>query len=433
MTKILIKQGLFLTMDETVDLIDGHMVIEDGQITKVQAGVPDQEETFDQVVNIPKRLYMPGLINTHNHAAMSLLRGVGDDLALQVWLEEKMWPNEAKFTDESVYWGSALSIVEMLKSGTTTFLDMYDRMDQVAKAAEQIGIRACLTRGMINFGGEEEGRAKLAEAEAFARNWHNQAEGRITTMMSPHAPYTCPPAFIAQVVEAAQQLHLPLHTHMSETLHEVLDNEKRYGQRPVAHLNALGFFDGPSLVAHAVHLTDEELDILQDKQVKISHNIGSNLKLASGVARVTDMLKRNICVSLGTDSSASNNNLDMFEEVRLAALVHKGVSGDPTAVPAFTALEMGTVRGAEALFLPQLGKLAAGWKADFISIDLDQPHLCPASDYVSHMVYAASGADVRDVWVDGRQVVKNREMLTVDEDQVKYAFTKCYERLFADT
>ncbi|MDO7905028.1 amidohydrolase [Paenibacillus sp. JX-17] len=428
--KWLIRNGQFIVNAPETSVVKGCMMIENGRITYIGESLPEGEEETP-FIDGKGLLFMPGLVNTHGHAAMSLLRGYGDDLALQVWLQEKMWPMEAKFTSNDVYWGSSLSVLEMLKGGTTTFLDMYDHMDQVARVVQESGIRASLMRGAIGLCSEEEQAFKLAEAVQFAKEWNGQADGRITTMLSPHAPYTCPPAFIEKFVQASYDLDLPLHTHMSETAAEVQQNVDSYGLRPVAHLEKLGFFDRPSLVAHAVHLTDEEIAVLASHQVGVSHNPGSNLKLASGVARVNDLLKAGVTVSLGTDGPASNNNLDMFEEMRLAALIHKGVSGDPTAVPAAEALRMGTEYGARSIFLNDTGTLAAGNKADFIALDIDQPHFLPYSDLISHVIYSASAKDVAHVWVDGIQVVKNGESLTMDEERIKSEAQAAFEGLLA--
>lgn len=426
--KWVIRNGRFAVNSADRSVLTGWMTVEDGRITYIGETEPQNIEGVRQVDG-SRLLFLPGLVNTHGHAAMSLLRGYGDDLALQVWLQEKMWPMEAKFTGDDVYWGSSLSILEMLKGGTTTFLDMYDHMDRVAEAAEQSGIRAVLMRGVIGLCPEDVQKAKLEEAVRFARNWHGQADGRITAMISPHAPYTCPPDYFVKFVEAAHELDLPLHTHMSETEREVEQNAADYGLRPVAHLEKLGMFTRPSLVAHAVHLTDEEIGILARHNVGVSHNPGSNLKLASGVARVPELLKAGVTVSLGTDGAASNNNLDMFEEMRLAALIHKGVSGDPTAVPAAEALRMATEYGAKSVFLPEVGRLEAGMKADLIAIDIDQPHLLPHSDLLSHAVYSASAKDVAHVWVDGKQVVKNGECLTLDEERIRRNAQQAFEGL----
>jgi 5-methylthioadenosine/S-adenosylhomocysteine deaminase len=249
-------------------------------------------------------------------------------------------------------------------------------------------------------------------------------------MMAPHAPYTCPPAFIERFVESARELGLPLHTHMSETEAEVQQNVDEYGVRPVEHLRGLGVFDGPALVAHAVHLTEEELQTLASHDVKISHNPGSNLKLGSGVAPVPQMLRHGIRPSLGTDGSASNNNLDMLEEIRLAALIHKGVQGDPLAVPADTALRMGTAYGAESAFLGEsTGTLEVGKRADFITMDLDAAHMQPVHDVVSNIVYSAFGSDVRDVYVDGEPLMRDRECLTLDEEEVTYNARRAFEAI----
>lgn len=427
-SKTIIKGGRFLIPGTDEPVLSGYMTIEDDLITYIGKEEPLAEDGV-QVVDGSRLLFMPGLVNTHGHAAMSLLRGYGDDLALQVWLQEKMWPMEEKFTGEDVYWGTSLSVLEMLKGGTTTFLDMYDHMDRVAEVVELSGIRSVLMRGVIGLCPEEVQNHKLAEAISFARNWHGKADGRITTMISPHAPYTCPPDFFIKFVQAAHDLDLPMHTHMSETKREVEQNVVDYGLRPVAHLEKLGMFTRPSIVAHGVHLNDKEIEILARHDVGVSHNPGSNLKLASGVARVTDLLKAGVKVSLGTDGAASNNNLDMFEEMRLAALIHKGVSGDPTAVPAPEALRIATEYGAKSIFLNDVGRLAVGMKADFIAIDIDQPHLLPHTDLLSHAVYSASAKDVEHVWVNGKQVVKHGQCVTLDEEAIRRKAQESFDGL----
>lgn len=427
--KKIITNGTFITLDESKPVVQGCMVWEDNQITYIGEEPPLALEQYDERIDGTNKLYMPGLVNTHGHAAMSLLRGYGDDLALQVWLQEKMWPMEGKFTAHDVRIGTELSILEMIKGGTTAVVDMYDHMNEVALAVEASGMRGVLTRGAIGLCPPDVQDAKLAEAVQFAKDWHNKAEGRITTLMSPHAPYTCPPDFIEKFVQAAHDLQLPMHTHMSETAREVQENFEQYGLRPVEHLEKLGMFTRPTLVAHAVHLTDEEIQILKKYDVRVSHNPGSNLKLASGVARVPELLQAGIKVSLGTDGPASNNNLDMFEEMRLAALIHKGVTGDPVAVPAEAALRMGTIEGAKSIWLENVGTLQAGMKADFIALNIDQPHFFPKTNFISHIVYSASAKDVTDVWVDGRRIVKNSECITLDEEKVLYEAQRCFERL----
>lgn len=425
--KTIITHATVLTVNEQNEVIlDGAVAFEGSQITYV-GPTPDDVSDYEEVVDAKGNYVLPGFINTHGHAGMSLLRGYADDLPLQQWLEDKMWPLEAQFTADHVKWGAHLSIIEMIRTGTTTFVDMYDHMGEVAKAVEETGLRARLCRGMIGLCSEEERQVKLVEAVQFAKEWDNQANGRITVMMSPHAPYTCSPEFITQIIEKADELSIPIHIHMSETRWEVEQNVKDYGVRPVAHLENLGVFTRPTLVAHAVHLTDDEIEVLANYQVKVSHNVVSNLKLASGVAPVPKMLEKGISVSLGTDSSASNNNLNLFEELKLAAIVHKGVGYNPVAVPAEEALRMATRYGADGVFQSdKLGSIEVGKQADLIVLDALQAHFHPAHNPISHVVYAANGRDVIDTIVAGKYLMRNRELLTVDEEQAIYEANRMF-------
>jgi len=427
MARVLFAGGTFITMDERRPVVEGYMSVADGRIEWIGPERPTGE--FDEIVDGRGKWFLPGLVNTHSHAAMSLLRGYGDDMELGEWLEKKMWPAEARFTGDDVYWGTLLAIVEMLKSGTTCFADMYDQMDRVAEAVAESGIRAALARGVIGLCPPEVQRAKLDDAVRFARQWNGAADGRITTMLAPHAPYTCPPEYIERIVEAAHELDLPVHIHLSETRREVEEHERKYGLRPVEHMARIGLFSRPCLAAHAVHLTDKEIETLAQYGVHVSHNPGSNLKLASGFARLADLLRAGVTVGLGTDGAASNNNLDMFEEIRLAALIAKATTGDATAVGAFQALRLGTVDGARALWLDDVGKLAPGMKADIIAVDAEQPHFYPRSDVVSHLVYAASGADVTDVWIDGQAVVRGRMCVRLDEERIRAEAEARFARL----
>lgn len=427
--KTLFQNGVIITGNEQQTwYAQGYLVVEDDKIIKVGEG-PIHGDLFDRVIDLQGKWLMPGWVNTHSHAGMSLLRGFADDYPLQEWLEQKIWPMEGQFTEETVHWGTSLAVLEMLKSGTTCFADMYDHSHVVAKVVEQSGMRAVLARGIIGLCSEEEQNQKLEQATQFAENWHKQANGRITAMMAPHAPYTCPPDYIERIVNQAQRLHIPIHIHMSETRHEVEQNVSQYGQRPVAHLRDIGVFNCPTLVAHAVHVNDEEISILQQHDVKIAHNPASNLKLGSGIARVPELIEQGLHVSIGTDSVASNNNLDMFQEVRLAALIHKGHEHNPLVIPAKQALKMGTRWGAEALFLPQIGSLEAGKEADFIILNQEQAHLKPLTDPISHIIYSASGQDVLDVYVQGKAVVQNRQCLFLDEERILFEAEHSYQNL----
>jgi 5-methylthioadenosine/S-adenosylhomocysteine deaminase len=428
--KKLFKNGVIITANEQNEWFKhGFIVVEDEKIVEVGSGTRESEEGFDEIEDLKGKWLMPGWVNTHGHTGMSILRGYADDLPLKEWLEKKMWPMEGQFTSDTVHWGTSLAVVEMLKSGTTCFLDMYDHMDTVAKVVNESGMRAVLARGVIGLCSDAEQKSKLIEATQFATDWNNKAGGRITTMMSPHAPYTCPPAFISRIVDQAAAHDLPVHIHMSETEREVLQNVKDYGKRPVEHLRDIGVFERPTLVAHAVHLEEEEMEILQQYNVKISHNPASNLKLGSGIAAVPRLLEKGFHLSIGTDSVASNNNLDMFQEVRLAALIHKGVAKDPTVVPAEVALKMGTSWGAESIFLPNVGVIEARKEADFIIINPNQAHLQPAHHPISHIIYSATGHDVLDVYVQGKAIVKNKECLWLDEEKIIYESNRVHKNL----
>ncbi len=421
-----------ISMEEEDPCFRGALGINGKTIDYVGSVPPEKVmDAYDEVIDLKyKQAILPGFVNTHGHAAMSLLRGYADDLPLQEWLEEKMWPIEGRFTEYQVRAGTQLSVLEMLKSGTTCFLDMYDRMDVVGEVVLDAGMRASLCRGAIGFGTEELRKRKLEEAVKFALDWKGAGDGRISTMLAPHSPYTCDPQYLKRFIEKAIEHRIPLHTHMSETSREVAQNVEEYGKRPVEHLQKLGFFDPPSLVAHAVHVNDEEIEILAEYDVKISHYPGSNLKLGSGIAPIGRMMEKGIRPSLGTDSAASNNNLDMLEEVRLAALIHKGVHEDPEVVSATTALKMGTLYGAEALFLEdQIGSLEVGKRADFITMNLTGAHMYPMHHLISQIVYAASIKDVSDVFIDGKQVVKKGECLTLDEEKICHEATRAFEAL----
>lgn len=420
-----IINGLIVTIDEVNPIIDnGTLTIQDDTIDYIGENIVDLTR-FDQIIDAKGKIVMPGLINTHGHTPMTLLRGVSDDLPLQEWLEHKIWPLERKFTEEHIYWGSQLAIAEMLKTGTTTYSDMYIYMDVIADVVKNTGIRANLSRGIIGFGDSKEKNKKLLEAIDFSKRWNNSIDGRVTTMMSPHSPYTCEPDYIKEITQAAEELNLPIQIHLSETLSEVELSINKFGQRPVELLADIGLFDRPTLVAHGVHLLQNEIKILADKNVMVSHNPGSNLKLGSGIAPISELIKQNINVSLGTDGAASNNNLDLFEELRLAALIHKGANRDSTLIDALTATKMATINGAKSLFIDQYtGSLEVGKKADLIMLDMDHPHFHPLYDPISHLVYTASGADVTDTFVDGKQLMKDRKLLYIDEERIYYEVQK---------
>jgi len=425
--QILIKNSKILTMAEnTAELINGDILIE-GQYIKAMGHVGEYGPEA-QVINGENCLALPGLINCHTHAAMTLLRGYADDMELMPWLEEIIWPREAKLGAEHVYWGSMLAILEMLKSGTTTFADMYFFMDDVARAVEESGIRAILARGMVGF--NDKANTTLKESKEFIKSWQNKGNGRIKCILGPHAPYTCPPDYLTKVVEMAHDLGVGIHIHLAETKQEFTDIMKQYGKTPIKHVYDLGLFEVPVLAAHCVHLTEEDIQILREKATGVAHNPTSNMKLASGTAPIPRLLEAGVKVGIGTDGTASNNNLNMFEEMHIASLLHKVSWGNPTLLPAYQVLQMGTVKGAEAVNLAQeIGTLEVGKKADVILIDLEQPHLYPCHEPAANLIYSAQGSDVKTSIIDGQIIMKDRQVLTMDEEKVMFEARRYAEKM----
>jgi 5-methylthioadenosine/S-adenosylhomocysteine deaminase len=415
---ILIRGSAVLTVNDAQEIIEEADVVVEGQTISYAGPKREWQTSFARVINGRGKLLAPGFVNAHGHAAMTLLRSFADDVPLMYWLEKRIWPVEARLKREDVYWGTLLAIVEMLRSGTTTFTDMYFFMTQVAEAVEESGIRGVLARGLVGVGQQAE--KGLEESEQFITSWHGRAEGRITTMLGPHAPYTCPPAYLQKVMLLQDKLNVPVQIHLAETLEEVRRIKDQYGLSPVALLKETGLLERPVIAAHCVHLSSEDLDIMRDYEVHVAHNPGSNLKLGSGIAPVPDMLERGLVVGLGTDGAASNNNLDMLEEMRLAALLHKGSRQDPTAITAHEALRMATRNSARAVFLDDVGVVAAGMKADLIMLDLHKPHLTPRHDLVAHLVYAAQPDDITLVIVDGKVLLENGELTILDEEKIMF-------------
>lgn len=419
MTNLLIKCRAVLTMDGPEGVIqNGEIAIQGNRIYHVgAAGSTPGNFQAHRVLEYPQMLALPGFINCHTHAAMTLFRGYADDMPLMSWLQDKIWPLEEHLTPDDIYQGTILACAEMVRGGTTTFADMYFAMDQVARAVDQCGMRAVLCRGMIGFGPGAE--TALQESREFIQQWQGGAGGRITVRFGPHAPYTCAPDYLKRVAAAADELGVGIHIHLAETLSEVQEIREKYGKTPVLLMEDIGLLERPVLAAHCVHLDQQEIEILARRQVGVAHNPQSNMKLASGTAPVTSLLAAGATVGLGTDGAASNNNLDLMEEMRTAALLHKLTTGDAAALPAYQVLSMATAQGARALGLEnEVGRLKAGLKADLILLDLHKPHLYPIFDYYTHVVYAAAASDVDTVIVDGQVVMENRRLLLLDEDSV---------------
>jgi 5-methylthioadenosine/S-adenosylhomocysteine deaminase len=427
---ILIKDGHVITMDPKRRVFERGSVAIDGD--KIVAVGKDVKEKADVVIDAKGKVVLPGLINDHTHLAMVLLRGVADDMALMPWLETKIWPIEKNLRAEDCYAGALLGCLEMIKSGTTCFADQYFFMENVARAVEEAGMRASLSYGIIELGDSKRRESELRAGEKLVKERNGTVKGRITTMFGPHAAYTCSPECLMNVKELAKKYKVGIHTHISETQEEVEQITEKYGKRPVEHLDAIGFLGPEVLAAHCVWVTEREIKILKERGVKPVHNPISNMKTASGVAPVQEMLDAGIPVALGTDGAASNNALDMINEMKFAALLNKVHKLNPIIVSAATTLEMATINGAIGLGLgKKIGSLEVGKKADIIIVDFKKPHLTPLHNVVSHLVYSAVSSDVDTTIVDGKILMQGREVLALDEDKVLERAQKTSDDLLA--
>lgn len=428
MADIIIENAYILTMDpDKGDVENGVVVIEDGIIKEVGSST---KSTAEKVIDAKGGVVMPGLINTHCHAGMTLFRGYADDMPLQDWLENHIWPAEAKVTDEDIYVGTLVACLEMIRSGTTAFADMYIHMDRVAQAVEESGIRGALSYGMIDFGDKEKADAEFKEGSRFVQEWNGKADGRITTMYGPHAPNTCSRDFLIRVKEQAVKDNVRIHIHVLETEAELNYMKEQFGMCSIHFLKNIDFWGPDVLAAHCVWLSDGDIKILAEHKVNISHNVTSNMKLASGIAPVAKLLAAGANVSLGTDGCASNNNLDMFEEMKTTALLQKVSIMDPTVLPARQVLEMATLSGARALGIKS-GMLREGYNADVIIVDMKKPHLIPAYDVASHMVYAACGKDVKTTIVNGKILMDNYRVTSLDEQSILERMEKTSKELIS--
>lgn len=389
----------------------------------VHIGKIKKDIEVEREIDGKNKIAMPGLVNSHTHIGMSLLRNYADDVPLHEWLTKKIWPVEANLRGEDVYWGSLLSMVEMIESGTTTFCDMYFFMDKVGEALELSAMRGVLTRGLIEGpGGSQE---KLDETKELYKQWHGKGSGRIKIMVGPHAPYTCSTDFLNKVMDLAVDLNTGIHIHLSETKKEVEDSLKKHGKTPIKYAYELGLFDFHTIGAHCVHVNDDDIELIREKDLFPVNNPSSNFKLASGFAPVDKMLRKGISVALGTDGSSSNNNLNMFEEIHLGAIVNKAVNQDAVSVPGIKALEMATINGAKALgWGEEIGSIEVGKKADLILIDIDKAHHYPRHNIISALSYSTQGSDVDTVIVDGKILMEKRQLKTLDVEKIKYMAEK---------
>ena len=410
---ILIKDAIIIS-DE---IKKGSLLIQNDEIAEISDKISINDA--DEVLNADGRILIPGLVNTHTHLSMTLMRGLADDIPLDTWLNNHIWPVEAELNGEYCYAGALLACAEMIKSGTTCFNDMYFFMDHVARAADEAGLRGILSHGMIDFGDENKRKQEFKETRRIINKCHNTGEGRIKVAFGPHSPYTCSQELLEQVKTESAKYGIGIHIHVSETQKEVSDVLEIHGRRPFEYLDEIGFLGGEVTAAHAVWLSNSEIDIIKQRDVKISHNPSSNMKLSSGVSPVSELLRRGVSVSLGTDGPASNNNMDMLEEMKIAALLQKVTTMDPTTLAADEVFKMATITGAESLGLENvIGSIEVGKKADLALVDMRTPQLTPFRNPVSHLVYAANGGNIDTVICNGEILMENRELLTLDEAMV---------------
>lgn len=379
-----------------------------------------------KVIDGKDMLAMPGLVNIHNHCSMSLLRSKADDLPLMTWLNDHVWPLEAKFTRDDIYVGANLSIAEMLLGGTTTFADMYWSEEAVAEAVRESGIRAVLMPTFTDSRWDD----FMEDYETVFGAYGDGSSDRITLMIAPHAPYSCSPEHLEKALELAGKHGVGINIHLAETDDETNIIKERFGKTPVEYVYDLGLLNERSIAVHCVHLTEGDIEIIKKSGCSVAHNPQSNMKLASGASPVARMLEEGICVGIGTDGPCSNNDLDMWDELRSASLLGKMVAGDTCALPAYEVLKMATVNGARALSLQdKIGQLKEGMFADIVLLDVCKPHLYPQHDMVANLVYAAKSSDVHTVIVNGRIVVERGALKNVDVKKLCAEAQKCIDEV----
>jgi 5-methylthioadenosine/S-adenosylhomocysteine deaminase len=430
---LIVRGGTVVTMDGTRRVIEnGGVAIKGGRIVAVDnTAAIDRQFAAREVVDATGKVVIPGLINGHTHVPMVLFRGLADDLDLQEWLTKYIFPAEAKnVNEEFVRVGTRLGLAEMIRSGTTTYCDMYYFEDAIADETSKAGMRGVLGETVIDFpvADNKTNEQAMAYVEKFVSHWKGNA--LIVPAIAPHAPYTVSEEHLKAVRAFSDRTGAPIVTHISETKREVDDSIKAKGASPVDYLNRIGFLNNRVIAAHMVWPTTEELGLLKKLGVGIVHNPQSNMKLASGVAPVPEMLKENMPVGLGTDGAASNNDLNMWEEMDTAAKLHKLISKDPKVVTAEEAFEMATLRGARALHLEkEIGSIEKGKRADLAIVDLDDLNQTPSYNIYSDLVYATKASDVRTVIVEGRVIMRDRRLLTLNEETIKVDARRFRQRI----
>ena len=421
--KTLIKNAVLLDMvGEKPNIRKTDILIDENKISKIEDKIEDKDA---KVIDAKEMVVMPGLVNTHTHLAMSIFRGYKDDQKLMDWLENAIFPVEDKLSPDDIYWNSFLSCIELIKSGTTTFNDMYFRMDKTIQAVEESGLRGVIAWSITDTSIKD----KITRTREYHEKY-NYPDSRIKIYVSAHAPYSCSPDTMELCVDLAKELETGLHIHLSETLQEEKIIKERYNKTGTEYLNDLHVFDVPVVLAHGIYISDSDLEILKNIKGGISHNPISNCKLSSGICDVTKLRKNNINVGIGTDGIGSTTTLDMFEEMRTAAYLQKINTMKPTSINAYEILKMATIEGARVLNLDhEIGTVEVGKKADLIFINTNKTHLYPENDLCTNLVYSANGSDVDTVMIDGKIIMQNRKLLTINEKHVKKNIAKVVKRL----
>ena len=414
--KTWIKHAFLLTMDEKDTVLkDGCLFIDEDKIAYIGSQDDAMEAKAERIIDAKGNIIMPGLVNAHTHLPMTIFKGYGEGLPLQQWLTDKIWPAEAKLNDEIVYWSSMLGLIEMAKTGTTCFLDMYMFYDAVFKAMKQSGHRGVLARAVLDADGNLDYRIK--EAEDVLKRY--KSNGRVDAMVSAHAEYTCSTEALKKVLELAQKYEAGIHVHISETQEEHEQAIERHGMTPIQLIHQMGLTQVPVAAAHCVHVSDQDVDIMAEKNISVLSCPQSNLKLGSGIAPLKKMADAGINIAIGTDGSSSNNNLDMLEETMLASMLQKGVLMDASVISNMQALKMATVGGAKALGLAdKIGQIKPGYQADIIMIDTSGIAFQPQNDVISCTINSGNGRDVAMTMVAGDIIYENDEIRFADEFEV---------------
>lgn len=417
---ILIKNGTVVAMDPDNTIIeDGAVAVKGDEIVKAGAADEFARTNAREIIDAGGGIIMPGLINTHTHAAMACFRGLADDLDLMTWLNDYIFPAEARLDHQTVKMGALLACAEMILSGTTCFCDMYLFEDAVAEAARDAGIRAVVGEVLYDFPSPNYG--PIEKGFEYTRDLIEQWRGHplVTVAVEPHSPYLCSPDLLRRAAGLSERYNIPLVMHVSETQNEVDRTYNDYGNTPVGHLADIGVLSPRLVACHCVMLSETDIRLLADHGVKVSHNPESNMKLASGIAPIPELIEAGVCVGLGTDGCTSNNNLDLLAEMDMAAKIHKVNRLDPTVMDAQTVVRMATIEAARVLGMDRItGSIEAGKKADLIIIDTSRPHLTPMYNIYSHLVYAAAGSDVAASMINGRMVMRNRRITTLDIENI---------------